>query len=85
MNLKITSAYAAEMLIGGVCIVTWTLLQSFVGTVYAVEKKVEQHENKLVGVEAIRPQVQDILMKVDSMDKAIREIRDTKCHFKKEK
>lgn len=69
--------------LGAVCIglatVVWAFAQSFVSTVYANDKLMAVHEQKITGIEAMRPQVLDILMKVDSMEKAMRQMRERRC------
>lgn len=79
MNLKINLSTLVGGTITGAAIVIWTMLQSLVGTVYANDKKIVEQEFRFAGLEAMRPQIQDILIKVDSMDKAIRDMRDLKC------
>lgn len=83
MNIKIN----VSAILGSVCAamgaVIWTFAQGFVGTVYANDKMVLNHDQRLAVLEAIRPQVQDILVKVDSMDRAIR--RDRQCNVPKQK
>lgn len=70
-------------ILGAGAMVLVSVMGFLVVTAWANDKQIAVHETKLTVLEAMRPQVFDTLMKVDSIEKSVRELRDGKCNFKR--
>lgn len=78
MNIKLSITAIAGALAYGICSVTWTAVQSFISTVYANDKSIVEHNIKIATYEQIRPQVQDIMIRMGTIERKIDELLEDK-------